>query len=896
MKKFFPTLRVMALSCLIPLLFQLHAKAGTGAKCEKPVNLSVSEISDSSVVVTWLGNSDAILYQIDVGSKEKTPKFDLQVSTSDTSLKITGLSPGGYYKFRVKATCMDGSSSGSSKWHDFMTSGQGNEKKNACMKPTNLALHEVTGQTAVLSWYGGADAVEFRLDVKSKEKTPKYKLETVTSDTSIMIDGLVPGGKYQWRVKSTCSNGASSGSSNWVVFVTSSEPGDSTGVCPPPASLMVSDITSTSALISWMSDPSATGYLLRVMNDPGTPDLNVEMELPGSPYVIEGLSPGGSYQVILKALCDSTEMSDEILLSFAADSGISDDACTIPDSLQVEAVDDSMSILSWVGPDSAGFQVEVESLDSAVIYNVDTIISLTELLLENLLAGVHYQFRVATICDTTAVSSFSEWQQFIGGVDSTSLDSCTVPHDLQVVATTDTSSVLSWSAPDSNSFQVVVEKVDTMMMILYDSIVSDTSLLVADLDSSATYRFQVRTICDSVITSEYSEWLEFIAGADSHTDTCETPSNLNALVLSDTSATLSWSGPDSAEFHLVVERHDSVNEVILDTVTVDTSFSIEHLDSATNYQFGVVSICDLLSMSPPSEYHQFSTLRDTMAPEACPVAELTVDSVTMTTGSLSWTAIGDSSQYEIEVENIGVTPPFSFVTVTADTVQSVAGLSPGGLYHARITTLCNDSTASEPSAWVEFETIADSLEVACPVPIDLYAISLSDTTTEIGWTGSPSVVQYEFEIQSLDTTNAFQFIITTSDTFEIIEGLEAGGLYQFKVTAFCLDESVSEDSEWFEFSVGVGDSLSVSANSIAPAFPNPVSNQLTLMVPEGGFGYLTLVQLSDLGGRIVHQESYEGLHEGDEITLETTSLREGYYQLRVRGPVRTHQQMIFVSR
>ncbi|MDH3651748.1 MAG: fibronectin type III domain-containing protein, partial [Saprospiraceae bacterium] len=184
--KNFPNLRVLALPCLLLILaypFDLHAYGGFVAKCDKPVNLAVSEIGDSSVLLTWLGNPDASQFQVDVKSKEKTPKFDLQVSTSDSMLLVTGLSPGGYYKFRVKTTCGDGSSSGSSKWHDFLTAGQGEEKKNACMKPINLLISDITSETAMLSWWGGEDAVEFRVDVKSKESTTKYKLQTTTTDT-----------------------------------------------------------------------------------------------------------------------------------------------------------------------------------------------------------------------------------------------------------------------------------------------------------------------------------------------------------------------------------------------------------------------------------------------------------------------------------------------------------------------------------------------------------------------------------------------------------------------------------------------------------------------------------------------------------------------------------------
>ncbi len=187
-------------------------------RCPKATNLAVLDVTDTSVVLSWLGNPENVSYQVDVHQKEHTPQFRLSETTDTTALKVDSLTPGGNYKFRVKASC-DKNSAGSSSWINFVTTG-GDSTFNQCPKPRNLSVLEVSDTSALLSWVARDSVISFDLEIKSFEGTPNYQFDTTLTDTFYLVDNLSPEGNYQFRLKANCTDTSSSGSSDWSKFRT----------------------------------------------------------------------------------------------------------------------------------------------------------------------------------------------------------------------------------------------------------------------------------------------------------------------------------------------------------------------------------------------------------------------------------------------------------------------------------------------------------------------------------------------------------------------------------------------------------------------------------------------------------------------------------------------------
>jgi hypothetical protein len=189
--------------------------------CPKATNLAILEIDDTSATLGWLGNDENISYLVDVHQKEHTPTYKLSKTVDTTILFIDGLVAGGNYKFRVKSKCAK-NSGGSSSWINFTTTG-GDTTFQQCPKATNLSVPEVTDTSALLKWIA-KDSVElFTLEVKSFGQTSSFSFDTTLVEDSLWVDGLEPDGDYHFRVLVTCTDGSTSGSSDWSKFRTLSE-------------------------------------------------------------------------------------------------------------------------------------------------------------------------------------------------------------------------------------------------------------------------------------------------------------------------------------------------------------------------------------------------------------------------------------------------------------------------------------------------------------------------------------------------------------------------------------------------------------------------------------------------------------------------------------------------
>ena len=500
-----------------------------------------------------------------------------------------------------------------------------------------------------------------------------------------------------------------------------------------------------------------------------------------------------------------------------------------------------------------------------------------------------------SICDTLSESAFSSWDTlFFNSVDSL-VDSCLVPMNLNARVVSDSVTRLEWTGNDSSFYRVELQGTDTSFLII-DTMVLDTMLEAYGLIMNQRYQFRVQSICDSLQTSEFSEWYMFDLMIDTMPeDSCSIPLHPVAEVFADSSALLSWSG-NTGVYEIMVDHDlDSIFGPV-DSIIMDTMYALVNLMPNVNYRFQVRSICDSTDTSNFTDWVSFSLndLVDTTNVDSCRAPDTLFIDSKLTTAEVAWNLMSASVVYEIEVEQLGLAPGYHFITETLDSSVSLMGLTAGKGYQIRITQYCSDTTASIGN-WITFETLADSIMLDCPVPDDLLLTGVSEQSAILSWNGNERVFDYEIEIQSLDTTSFLEFKAYTRDTFYLLQGLTYPGLYQVKATSYCKDGSISEDSDWIEFSSMSSDSMSGISRQIN-VFPNPVKHQFQIKVPDTGFGPITYFQLSDLQGRVVMSEKRDGLIANELLAFPVSGLREGVYQLLVRTIEGAYSQSIYIAK
>ncbi len=184
--------------------------------------------------------------------------------------------------------------------------------------PITVSKVEVNGTTAVIRWSQKnvpADRV-YKVEIKNITKANGSTVVVKTKSKSLKYEKLSPGNKYQVRVQLTSGKyyypwsvkksfyspaSAQTGTNDENATTnTSSSSGSSTQVSDSITSTTVSEITISSARITWATPSSPKGFTLRVYDASGSNLLNT-IEIAGQirTYVVSGLSINSTYQFTL---------------------------------------------------------------------------------------------------------------------------------------------------------------------------------------------------------------------------------------------------------------------------------------------------------------------------------------------------------------------------------------------------------------------------------------------------------------------------------------------------------------------------------------------------------------------------------------------------------------------
>ena len=196
---------------------------GSNSACSVPGSLSVQATNGTSAQINWNAVSGAVGYRLEIENGPGNPIFfrDTVVVTTNT-YTVQNLTPMRNYKVKVRTLCAGGQQSIWSNWFLFNSStgtlfgGSG----QACGKPTGLNATSITANTARLSWAKVPGAIYYSIQLEKESGSGGTPNITATStDTTIVMNNLLPGSLYKFKVRTQCANGRSKWS-NWKFFTT----------------------------------------------------------------------------------------------------------------------------------------------------------------------------------------------------------------------------------------------------------------------------------------------------------------------------------------------------------------------------------------------------------------------------------------------------------------------------------------------------------------------------------------------------------------------------------------------------------------------------------------------------------------------------------------------------
>lgn len=168
--------------------------------------------------------------------------------------------------------------------------------------------------------------------------------------------------------------------------------------CIPPYNLSASNLTDSSALISWSATDSADSYVLQYR--PADSTTWVSDTTSGLSLALSGLQACSDYEIQLTSLCgdSSSVWSQPYFFS-------SEGCCVPPAFIRVDSLGETFAALSWPPVyAAAGYHLQFRPLGDTLWTDLNTSNSLTEF--DSLSSCTRYEIRLETLCDT-GLSGFS---------------------------------------------------------------------------------------------------------------------------------------------------------------------------------------------------------------------------------------------------------------------------------------------------------------------------------------------------------------------------------------------------------------------------------------------------------------------------------------------------------
>lgn len=168
-----------------------------------------------------------------------------------------------------------------------------------CPAPSALTVTNVMPYSADFSWTtGGASNWNILLVDSATSISTTY---AASSNTNFNIAGLNDVTTYYAYVQDTCGPGDLSG---WVGPIQFTTPES----CPAPVNLTVTNVTDSTAIITWTGGGNGTSYNVAVV-EAGTP-LTGDTSVTSTSYTAVGLESGTLYDVYVQDDCGNGDVSD----------------------------------------------------------------------------------------------------------------------------------------------------------------------------------------------------------------------------------------------------------------------------------------------------------------------------------------------------------------------------------------------------------------------------------------------------------------------------------------------------------------------------------------------------------------------------------------------------------
>jgi len=232
---------------------------------------------------------------------------------------LTGLTANTGYTYKAFITF-----NGTTVYGGEMTFTTLNDEPEPCDAPTNVTVSNVTYNSASVTWTAGTGSA---WNVQYRTTDGSWSSSIAVTAATCDLSGLNAETGYEVRVQTNCGDLVS----DWVstTFTTAAAPVEP---CDAPTNLQITDITQTSAVMTWTAGGDETSWKVGYKSHEASQWQ--EATVTATSYTIEGLVADHYYDVRVKAVCANSE-SDFITGNFNTAPGTSIDNFTLASSINL---------------------------------------------------------------------------------------------------------------------------------------------------------------------------------------------------------------------------------------------------------------------------------------------------------------------------------------------------------------------------------------------------------------------------------------------------------------------------------------------------------------------------------------------------------------------------------
>ncbi|XP_072180965.1 twitchin-like [Diadema setosum] len=715
---------------------------------------------------------------------------------TDLTFKVTDLSEGSQYQFRVSAENAAGVGK-PSPVSDTFTAKLPFDAPGAPGKP-EVTEYDTTKIT--ITWTppesdGGSPITGYHVERKEKTSSRWVKItKELVTETTLTAKGLSEGSEYQFRV--IAENLAGPGPA--------SEPSDLQKAKLPfdapaaPGKPEVTSVDKTQMDISWTAPDSdggspITGYTIEKKEKTGKWTKVVKTTTTETTHTVTGLIEKKEYQFRVAAM----NLAGTGPFSEPSDSTVAKPPYDVPGppaKPSCENINKTTITVTWTPPDNdggspvTGYFVEKCEVARArwVKCNRDAVTELT-ITLTDLTEGTKYQFRVSA-ANLAGV-----------GPPSPASDTFTakLPFGKPEVTEYDTTKItITWTPPESDGGSPITgyhverkEKTSSRWVKITKELVTETTFTSTGLSEGSEYQFRV--FADNLAGPGPASEPSDLQKAKLPFDAPAAPGKPEVTSVDKTQMDISWTAPDSDGGSPItgytIEKKEKTGKwtKVVKTTTTETTHTVTGLIEKKEYQFRVAAM-NLAGTGPFSEPSD-STVAKSPYDVPGPPAKPSCENINKTTITVTWTPPdndGGSPVTGYFVEKCEVARA-RWVKCNRDAVTeltiTLTDLTEGTKYQFRVSA-ANLAGVGPPSP--ASDTFTAKLPFGKPEVTEYDTTKITITWTPPESDGGSPITGYHVERKEKTSSRWVKITkeLVTETTFTST-GLSEGSEYQFRVFA-----------------------------------------------------------------------------------------------------------------